>query len=517
MRQLYKYTCLALVLQALWLIDVHAATFTSIDDDVFHCKVLMEGIIEKGDAEKLKQIIFDQQIKTYPAPNNGHPDRICLNSPGGNLLEAIEMAEIYEGNGGTAVRMGDRCESACAILFMSGSFQGEDGFFMGTDRVIHPLAKLGFHAPSLKVEDGNYAKNSVEKAYKIALAGASELNRLSSKIDIPTTLLTEMLKTPSDQMLYIEKVWQAARWDIAVAPTKPHLPLDKTGFLAACNNINERNNEIDLRTTAGRESDFKYRVDWRGGDRLSVSKDKDVIEVRYGSLTYIDDDCYLQLPAYMRTVAQVSTTPAPIRVGSGVPNDFSVKPLVFFKGSSDLADLASQMEEKITLANSAVKMTESSSMRLFTGFDLNGGDIKIIKTIEQEECLQSCDTNKDCSAVTYDRWNNICILKDFNKSSRTMLLQPKSETHVGASMVGKLKYSGNLVRFKRRDDRHFPSAAYSVTISSNREYCQKLCKSEVNCHAYGFDKYLSQCELYNLPPEYFPKKGSYIGIKEQLN
>lgn len=478
----------------------------------------MEGIIEKGDADKLKRVMETQKIKTYPAPNNGYPDRLCLNSPGGNLLEAIKMAEIYARNGGTAVRAKERCESACAILFMAGSFIGEEGIFLGVDRIIHPTAKLGFHAPSLEIADGIYERSIVEKAYKIAIAGAAEINRISNEIDIPVTLITDMLNTPSNDMLYVDKVWKAVRWNIAVGPTKAHLSLNKSGFSAACNNVNERSLENNLRNSIGRGSVYtsNERVNWTGGDRLKVTNNGDKIDVLYGSLTYFDDDCYLKLPASMEEIRTVSTTPDKLLVGSGEPDDFTTMPIIFFNGSTNLIDIvpSSNLPKMQTSAISV--QTNQFGMMHLPAFDLKGGDIAIKRGIEQDTCIHQCSEQSNCTALTYDSWNNICILKEFNASSRTLLIQPKSHTYVNLENTGRISYSQTIPTFKRRDDRHFPAKAYAVSIKNNRDQCQRICAGEKQCQAYAYSKNLSECELYNLPPEYFPKTGSYIGVKEQL-
>ncbi|MBO6916883.1 MAG: hypothetical protein JJ858_00495 [Rhizobiaceae bacterium] len=494
------------------------AEFTAIDDDLYHCKFLMEGTIEKGDAEKLQRVIDTQEIKMYPTPNNGYPDRLCLNSPGGNLLEAIKMAQMFTRNGGTAVRANERCESSCAILFMSGSFIGEDGIFAGVDRIIHPTAKLGFHSPSLEIPEGNYEKAAVDKAYKIALAGAAKINGISNSIDIPVTLVTELLNTPSDSMLYVDKVWKAVRWGINVGPTKEHLPINRSGYVAACNNVIERSLENNIRTSFGRGSVFSSdeRIGWTGGDILNVARKGDKIEVYFSALTYLEDDCYLKLPASMEEIRTLSTTPDGLSVGANQADDFVTTALIFFNGSTNLADIAPRPNQVTTQSAAVTNDNDHLGMKHFPAFDLKGGDISINRGISQEACLAQCNRQGNCTALTYDSWNNICILKDFRTSSKTMLMQPKSHTYINAASTSEISYSQSKPTFKRRDDRHFPAKAYSVVIQGDREACQSECASDNQCQAYAYAKYLSECELYNLPPEYFPKSGSYIGVKEQL-
>ncbi len=211
-----------------------AATIAPSSDKTYNCVVALSGVIEKGDAARL-----EAALERVP-PANPYGDmvarRICLDSPGGSFAEAIRMANVVYSKFGTAVPRGATCESACSVVFLAGSMSPEDDRGVIADRIMHPLARLGFHAPSLVVPEGQYDQTAVNKAYTVAVGGIGQLIGVSGFIKLPTTLIAAMLETPPNQMMHIETVGQAARWQIAVAPTVAPDKLSDLGVINACNN-----------------------------------------------------------------------------------------------------------------------------------------------------------------------------------------------------------------------------------------------------------------------------------------
>ncbi|MBY6159312.1 SH3 domain-containing protein [Mameliella alba] len=179
------------------------------------CQVRIDGALADGDADRLQELLAG-----LPMPDGTSPvgQRLCLNSSGGALIEAVRMADIVAQRFmGTAVPEGARCESACAVLFLSGRFAHPeaDGSFV-PDRVLHPRGALGFHAPALVSEDRAYSRDEVNRAYAAALGSMGEVMRVTS--EIPESLFLTILNTPATDMSYVETVEQAARWQIEVAP-----------------------------------------------------------------------------------------------------------------------------------------------------------------------------------------------------------------------------------------------------------------------------------------------------------
>lgn len=178
------------------------------------CDVMLEGIITGGDTEKLQNLVAE-----HPAQDPFSDISICLNSPGGELLEGIKLAHYFI-NHPTVIPEDGVCESACAVAFLGGTYppgEGQETNERFTARRMHHTAKLGFHSPALSIQDGLYSEKAVEKAYKLALLSIAELSSLRlSDIDIKESLFDIILRTPFDEMTYIDTVGQALRYDIFV-------------------------------------------------------------------------------------------------------------------------------------------------------------------------------------------------------------------------------------------------------------------------------------------------------------
>lgn len=235
---------------------VSAATITGGHDSQTGCNIMLEGVISQGDANRIKEVLDEIEERNNEIFHSGplNAERLssivspilCLNSPGGSYAEAIEISRMLLHNeimGAsqviTYIPQNAVCESACSIVFMSGSAGDNIG---GTTfgRIMHPTARLGIHAPSLRLEGSGFSSTEVQKAYNLALRTVSETVKLRQSPfgpdfhRFPDSFVELFLETPSDTMSYVETVKQAVRWGISIFPvqfpdtTSPH------SWLQAC-------------------------------------------------------------------------------------------------------------------------------------------------------------------------------------------------------------------------------------------------------------------------------------------
>lgn len=211
-----------------------AAQIEKIPQNQMGCVLRLSGPIEAGDAATLDALLVEKGYNFDGTPI-GH--RICLDSPGGSFVEAVRMADLLAFNRvGTVVDAGAICESACAIMFMAGSFFHNEGERAVSDRHLHPTARLGFHAPALLVEERLYSQAEITGAYDVALSTIAEVRRLISthRLDFPESLFIAMLDTPFDAMRYVETVADAALWRIGVVEVRPPVSVSQQGIWHAC-------------------------------------------------------------------------------------------------------------------------------------------------------------------------------------------------------------------------------------------------------------------------------------------
>jgi hypothetical protein len=200
-----------------------AANLTIRNDPDLSCGVFVEGPIVDGDAARLERVLH--RLRRFQANTTGDRFRVCFNSPGGSFVEGLRIASLLTGSTseaggevyGSAVPEGATCESACALAFMGGTEMSESGH-LAPDRILHPTARLGFHAPELLVAAGNYSATELERAYVVALASISSIlrTRTAGRYDFDDSLLERMLETPPRGMFHIDTIAQAALWGIKV-------------------------------------------------------------------------------------------------------------------------------------------------------------------------------------------------------------------------------------------------------------------------------------------------------------
>ena len=201
-------------------IHLQAATIDERMEPTMGCNVMVSGPIQSGDAERLGEVLRSQGIPSATASPVG--TRICFDSPGGNMREGMVMASlILEHARGTAVAEGHVCESACALAFMAGSHFNLEGEFPVPDRIMHPRATVGFHAPALDIDAGAYTEAEVERAFRLALQTLALIAERRSELgyDFPESLFLTMLRTSPEDMFHVETIGQAAQLRIGVAPS----------------------------------------------------------------------------------------------------------------------------------------------------------------------------------------------------------------------------------------------------------------------------------------------------------
>lgn len=251
----------------------HSADFIPGGDETLDCKLTLQGTITSGDADR-----FVEAIRTHvlaePVQDTGEgpaPRRICLDSPGGSLAEAIRMADVLLGRRseadyseffhmrsiGTVVPADATCHSACAVLFMAGGRETETVGGRVPNRILHARGSLGFHAPGIRVGDGQYSKESVDAAFRVAVLSMRSLSDRQAEMTFPPSLMARMIGTPHDEMYVLTRLGEAAQWMIDIAGLPMIETPGKGNFMNAC-----------LATEPGLVPSIRYWENWvKGHDR----------------------------------------------------------------------------------------------------------------------------------------------------------------------------------------------------------------------------------------------------------
>ena len=119
--------------------------------------ITMTGEIEPGDAERLVSIFLAvKPIGKYYFP---YPKAISLNSPGGDVAEAIRIAELVKTLGLSVFTIPDGkgfCASSCFLIYVAALERSASGIdTIKTEGVKGNLGPLGVHRPYMRaVQEG---------------------------------------------------------------------------------------------------------------------------------------------------------------------------------------------------------------------------------------------------------------------------------------------------------------------------------------------------------------------------
>ncbi|ASP21601.1 hypothetical protein ANTHELSMS3_02948 [Antarctobacter heliothermus] len=239
-----------------------AADIRLADDPEYGCLVTLDGVIAPGDTDAMLAVMkrastesryadtiwySDEDGDQGPYIDLKTPLNLCLDSPGGALQEAVALTQAVHGRLGTMIRPGARCESACALVFMAGSYDTGSDIGTVTSRHLHVDGRLGFHAPSLTVPDGNYSAETVAKAYQVSVEATALIFRNLVAFRFPPSLAAKMHQTPPQDMFHISTVQEAARWGISVIGIDPPSQVSDPVIKTACANLYRAT--MDLQTS----------------------------------------------------------------------------------------------------------------------------------------------------------------------------------------------------------------------------------------------------------------------------
>ena len=204
------------------------------------CRVDIDGPIELGDFERLIAL-RDHLVISDGESTSGSV--VCLNSPGGNLVEGLKMARFFLEEGvGTRIRSGRECQSVCAIMFMMGNARGSEVSFL--NRRMHANSTLGFHRHYLSIGEARlFTSGDIEAVYDIGIDSIYDLMLLANNPTpwydsrmIEPDLMELMTRTPGTMMYEIRTVEQAIRWQIKIDGIPDFVLFGRPQIMFACEN-----------------------------------------------------------------------------------------------------------------------------------------------------------------------------------------------------------------------------------------------------------------------------------------
>lgn len=249
----YRSLLSAVALGAILLVPIsgYASEFLAIDDS--DCGVRMRGEIADGDVLRLENALQERSGQMVPNAD------VCLQGSGQNYAEALRISRHILGQRlSTMIERDTECVEACAYVFMAGREAFENLSF--PKRFLHVTGRLGFRAPPSPPVTGNDSEALI-RSYREAVTALGSLARINGenrvgsysdqKFPFPRSLIADILRSDSGQMLRVETLEQASKWNIHLLGVKLPAPPSKESLHRAC--VNEAKTSKRLGDKAGPE------------------------------------------------------------------------------------------------------------------------------------------------------------------------------------------------------------------------------------------------------------------------
>lgn len=161
-------------------------------------KLNIVGEIRPGDAERVAQSAIEQVTM-----NKRKIASVRVNSPGGDVAEAIRIADLVAGmKPDVYVANGGVCASSCFLIFLAGyeriaSWVRDDGSMPTPEKRASRFGLVGIHRPYLKTPSADL--ESVRKQEELMRRFRGHL---ASK-QVPQYLVDEMMARPSNDIYWL--------------------------------------------------------------------------------------------------------------------------------------------------------------------------------------------------------------------------------------------------------------------------------------------------------------------------
>ena len=165
--------------------------------------------------------------------------------------------------------------------------------------------------------------------------------------------------------------------------------------------------------------------------------------------------------------------------------------------------------------NAIAKFTVAPNLKI-DGQDILSPTGRIgVPNIDLSTCAAQCDNNQSCVAFSFDRWRQVCYLK--NKVVAP-LLDPASLTAVKNGTIP--NKSNAPFKITLLPDRQFLGQPNRHTRVSNFVACWAACKDDENCVAFSFLKDVrttDNCQIFENPEQGYVVDPSIVsGYKYQI-
>ena len=411
--------------------------------DPAKCDMVLEGLIEPGDTQKLWKVHEQAEFRRRHI-------FLCLRSGGGDVVEALAMAKSMANSFMmTVIEDGRTCASACAYVFMAGQALGRR--VRTPQRFLHARGRLMFHSSYIPLEGASDAaitawanrpaeqvRRSLIDTYaqglrdlQVVLGVFSHPGQVGATVGaawVRPSLLVEVFAKAPTEWTCIDTVDQVGRYDIetfgATVPKEPGKRMlreachnafvwRRDAFAGADRDVGLPEDEASIKVTSpppgqmigGRNADshfFKRRFvveyGWRTVHQCVVEiHNDDADRLHHLSVFFIEKE------------------------GTRATDVYQLDPLALLPPETLLRSTAA------TAARASPRTAAPRSFKAIPDRAMVGCDMRRLAGTTLADCEAACAGDTKCQAYTYNRWSRACELKH---TANDVRLDPSAVTGV---------------------------------------------------------------------------------------
>jgi hypothetical protein len=486
------------------------------------CDLVLEGDVKEGDMQSLKR-----SFEAIEGSMNSFSFFLCLRSSGGDLREAVKIAEFVletqRPSIATVVEDGQTCASACAIIFLAGNAPARVGAF--PQRFLHPRGRLLFHSPRLDLSkftekglldfltapsaDPRGLKGKVVDLYKDGLLDVQSVISTFQKFTyqredlgdrwVRPSLFLEMLAQDPDEWICVDNVDAVGRWNIQVYGYQVTRLMQKQDYANLCTGAYHWRAD---RFAAG-SSDLELTGD------LKIPAPATKLAGRNKSNTTFNRRFTLPFQAPLSPLTCVIelnnaalTADATVGVflikdeGSEIGEIQAPAPLAFSPADLLLRDLPGVRPGPAMV----VRQQASAALSQYPNGVMNGCSYKRIHNVERDACEKACALDNACKGYSLNKIRRLCELKhtmtalrfdpQWTSGAPTASSQPRRSNRTpvmvtwdSKSATGKgLRIVGQLIDSEK---------------AKEQEVCSSRCLSDTKCVAFEFGNPTNVCRRFS--------------------
>jgi hypothetical protein len=489
------------------------------------CDFILDGEIKEGDAA-----LLIQKFKAMPETDH-FTYFLCLRSGGGDLQEAVKIAQFVVSQGrpaiATVVEDGQTCASACAVIFLAGN-ESDPGRHAHPKRFLHPRGRLLFHSSQLDLRrfsdkellailtehtsDPRGLQGKIVDLYKDGLRDVQNViatfqQFIYDREDISDrwvrpSLFLEMFALDPGEWICVDNLDAVGRWNIQIYGYQVPEPPGRENYANVCRSAYHwRLDEFAVGSDYDRNSprgveevrDLKRppasntiaernKRNAEFDDRVTM-----FVQARLEPLT-----CVIELHTTSKKLDTQSTlftfflaNPSSPPMGTTIMSELS--PTAFYPAATLLRDLPGVRPAP---DRDASKTRPAVGFNEYPNAVMNGCSYKSIPNMERQACQAACAMDSGCVAYSHNEITRACELKHTLTALRLDPLSTSGASSAGPTPSRSIRAEAMIDFYALFGDKMSPSRRLKIKgklIDYARvhtlEECSDRCKSDPVCLA----------------------------------